>query len=92
MSTFGGWTYTCDRAATVRAYSQASTGGVDKCTCNGCRNFVLVRDEVFPAAFVDEHPFARLSARCRHYDSPAVPTAGGALVHPGAVAHFSSWR
>ena len=30
-----------------------------------------------------EHPFARLSARWRHYDSRAVPTAGGALVHPG---------
>jgi hypothetical protein len=53
MSTFGKWAYTCDRSATAEAYSQVSAGGVDTCTCNGCRNFVLVRDDVFPAAFVE---------------------------------------
>lgn len=53
MTTFGNWTYTCDRTATVQAYAQAITGNVNKCTCDGCRNFVLVRDEVFPSAYVE---------------------------------------
>src|SRR6266404_7597834 len=37
--------------ATADAYSRAQ-GGADTCTCNACRNFVMVRDRVFPGAFL----------------------------------------
>ena len=53
MRTFGEWSYTCDRAATVEAYSQESGGGVETCGCIWCRNFLLARDHVFPLAFTD---------------------------------------
>ena len=52
MSSLGGKRYTCDRAATENAYSRADIGGVESCSCEGCRNFVLVRDEVFPPSFL----------------------------------------
>jgi len=40
-----------DRVATVAAYSQMKQGGADLCTCSGCRNFVVLRDRVYPDAF-----------------------------------------
>ena len=49
---FGEWEFTCDRSATVAAYSRATAGGTDTCTCDGCRNFVLDRDRVYPHSFV----------------------------------------
>ena len=49
---FGDWLYTCDRPATVEAYSPAQNGGADSCGCNGCRNFVVVRYLVLPTEFV----------------------------------------
>lgn len=53
MSAFGKWSYSCDREATVEAYSQASAGGVETCGCIWCRNFLLVRDHTFPPAFAE---------------------------------------
>ena len=49
---FGEWEFTSDRQATVAAYAQAAAGGAGTCSCNGCRNFVLVRDRVYPPEFV----------------------------------------
>ena len=49
---FGEWQYTCDRAATIEAYAEATDAGADNCTCNGCRNWVEVRDRVFPVEFL----------------------------------------
>ena len=84
MNTFGKWTYTCDRTATTQAYSQASTGNVDKCTCNGCRNFVLVRDEVFPAAFIELLQSLGID-----------PHKDGEIYHNGRLAHgrhdYAGW-
>ena len=37
---------------TVKAYSSVDLGGAGACTYNGCRNFVVVRDRVFPARFI----------------------------------------
>lgn len=51
MATFGDWEYTCDRAATIEAYSRANEGGADACSCNACRNFVAARGSVFPPTF-----------------------------------------
>ena len=51
METFGLWEFTCDRPATVEAYSRAEAGGSDTCPCNTCRNFAVVREEVFPGVF-----------------------------------------
>jgi hypothetical protein len=48
----GEWIFTNDADATGEAYSRADAGGVDTCTCNACRNFVSVRDRVFPPAFL----------------------------------------
>jgi hypothetical protein len=53
MSAFGDWLFTCDRAATAESYSQTTAGGAETCGSGGCRNFLLVRDQVFPPAFVD---------------------------------------
>lgn len=53
MSSFGDWLYTCDRGLTTEAYSEAPAEGVETCDCNGCRNFVLVRERVFPSAFIE---------------------------------------
>jgi hypothetical protein len=52
VSNLGEWLYTADRSATVKAYSSVDLGGAEGCTCNGCRNFVVVRDRVFPARFI----------------------------------------
>src|SRR5437867_2740993 len=48
MATLGSWEYTCDRSATMKAYSRANRGGSDTCSCNTCRNFDVARDTVFP--------------------------------------------
>jgi hypothetical protein len=53
MATFGGWMYRADPDATVAAYNVAERGGVESCQCAGCRNFLSVRDSVFPAPFLD---------------------------------------
>jgi len=42
-----------DREATAAAYSQVSQGWADRCTCQGCRNFVLQRDRIYPVEFRD---------------------------------------
>jgi hypothetical protein len=49
---FGPWKFTCDREATATAYSRASHGNSDRCTCNECRNFSAARLTVYPAQFV----------------------------------------
>jgi hypothetical protein len=48
MATFGQWEYTCDSSATEHAYLRAGVGGAESCGCNTCRNFVAVRDKLFP--------------------------------------------
>jgi hypothetical protein len=53
LARFGEWEFTCDSEATVAAYAQVMAGGADTCTCTWCRNFRVVRDRVFPAAFVE---------------------------------------
>jgi hypothetical protein len=53
MRTFGKWKFTCDEASTREAYSQAKAGSAEACSCNGCRNFVEVRDQFFPPPFVE---------------------------------------
>jgi hypothetical protein len=49
---FGKWEFTCDSQATFDAYAREAAGGADTCTCTGCRNFRLVRDRVYPKAFL----------------------------------------
>ena len=52
MSSFDAWKYRADRDATILAYARTERGGADTCNCAGCRNFRLVRAEVFPAEFL----------------------------------------
>jgi len=52
MPSFGQWTYTADRDATLLAYGRAERGWADKCGCAECRNFKLARLCTFPAAFL----------------------------------------
>ena len=57
----------------MEAYARADGGGADACTCNGCRNFVKVRDRVFPTKFVsfleslgiDPHKDGEVYHNCR---------------------------
>jgi hypothetical protein len=53
ISRFGEWEFTCDREATRAAYERAEAGGADTCSCVWCRNFVLVRDRVYPSQLVE---------------------------------------
>ncbi len=52
MATFGMWEFTNDRMATINAYTLIERGGSDTCSCNGCRNFVAARDNVYPSEFI----------------------------------------
>jgi hypothetical protein len=52
MAALGEWLFMCDRKATADAYTRAQAGGADTCACDCCRNFVAVRDSVFPGAFL----------------------------------------
>jgi hypothetical protein len=52
LAKFGEWDFTCDRQATVDGYARQVAGGSDTCTCIWCRNFRLVRDQVYSAAFL----------------------------------------
>jgi hypothetical protein len=53
MAAFGQWQFEYDPEATQLAYSHVERGGAESCNCNGCRNFVAVRDRVFPKAFLE---------------------------------------
>ncbi|MEQ1520549.1 MAG: hypothetical protein ABL936_04685 [Aestuariivirga sp.] len=52
MATFGDWTYSVDRNATIEAYRAVNHGGSMDCECTGCRNFLLARTKVFPTSFL----------------------------------------
>jgi len=52
MTAFGQWEYSCDHEATVKAYLATEFGGAESCKCNGCRNFIAVRDKVLPDEFL----------------------------------------
>lgn len=52
MLTFGDWSYSLDRDATLEAYQVVEHGGSETCECAGCRNFLLARAKVFPASFL----------------------------------------
>jgi hypothetical protein len=52
LNSFGEWEFQVDRAATVDAHAREPQGGADTCTCNGCRNFVVARDSVYPDEFL----------------------------------------
>lgn len=81
---FGEWEFTCDRSTTVDAYSRATAGGADTCTCNGCRNFVLVRDRVYPQSFV---AFLESVGVDPHKDGEAYHTGE---ISPGNH-HYGGW-
>ena len=52
MVALGEWLFTTHLHTTQIAYSAIDAGGADGCDCNECRNFVAVRDRMFPPAFV----------------------------------------
>src|SRR5271156_2136828 len=52
MSSVGNWEFTCDRQATLDSYARAAHGGADRCSCNGCRNFIVARERAFPLEFI----------------------------------------
>ena len=81
---FGEWEFTLDRAATVAAYARTDAGGADACSCIGCRNFVLVRDQVYPKTFA------------AFLESVGVdPHKDGEAYHTGEIApghhHYGGW-
>ena len=52
MEALGKWKYSNDRDSTILAYSKVESGGSENCQCNGCRNFVAARNNVFNSAFL----------------------------------------
>lgn len=52
MASIGDWEFTCDRQATLDSYVRAAHGNSERCSCNGCRNFVVAREQAFPQEFV----------------------------------------
>ena len=84
MDSLGQWRYTCDRVATAEVYSRASLGYSSQCNCNGCRNFVAARAEVFPPAFLS--PLTALGID---------PAKDGEVYHDGRVSpgkhHYGGW-
>jgi hypothetical protein len=52
MRELGQWRFACDQEATRAAYAEISRGGAASCDCNGCRNFVAARKQVFPHEFI----------------------------------------
>ena len=52
MATLGDWRFTVDREATASAYADTLAGYSATCTCCWCRNFLLVREKVFPKEFL----------------------------------------
>ena len=52
MPNFGQWKYSAYREATINAYRQTKSGGVDICNCATCRNFRVAREHVFPEGFL----------------------------------------
>jgi hypothetical protein len=51
MPELGSWHFRSDRDATAAAYDHVAAGNSATCTCRHCRNFLLVRDAVFPVGF-----------------------------------------
>jgi hypothetical protein len=52
MPAFGQWQYSVDRDATAAAYARVAHGDAVRCGCNGCRNVIAARPQVFPTEFV----------------------------------------
>jgi hypothetical protein len=47
------WDIRYDYEATLAAYAQIERGGTQLCSCCHCRNFLQVREEVYPKEFRD---------------------------------------
>jgi hypothetical protein len=45
---FNRWNLDIDIEATRRAYKISSAGAADICACDGCRNFAIQREYIFP--------------------------------------------
>jgi hypothetical protein len=45
----GGWVVEIDPVATASAYADQAPSYAERCGCVGCRNFIAVREEAFPA-------------------------------------------
>jgi hypothetical protein len=84
MAAFGAWQFTCDRQATEDAYAREGTGNSAHCTCNGCRNFVVARCDVYPKAFL-----TLLDSLGIH------PAKDGEVYHNGRLSpgihHYGGW-
>jgi hypothetical protein len=42
------WTFSSDVEKTISAYRHAKGGSADSCTCENCKNFVQLRDSIYP--------------------------------------------
>jgi hypothetical protein len=86
MSAFGDWLFTCDRAATAESYSQTTAGGAETCGSGGCRNFLLVRDQVFPPAFVDLlRSLALIPTKTARFTTTLSWRLGGTTMRGGSI-------
>jgi hypothetical protein len=47
------WIFDCDVEATQQAYESILVGGLEGCSCSGCRNFLEQRKSVFPQEVVN---------------------------------------
>lgn len=51
LVTFRDWTFELDFERTYEVYQSVELGSPEKCSCNGCKNFVAQRDKIYPPEF-----------------------------------------
>jgi hypothetical protein len=87
----GPWIVKYDAEATRAAYGQIENGDADKCSCGPCRNFVQVREKIYPEQAlrvfdrlgIDYRKEAKLSHVCR--ESPGWHFYNGSFYFFGII-------
>jgi hypothetical protein len=81
---FRRWVVSVDRRATELAYRDMSGEGAEACACSMCRNFVAVRDSLYPAEvrmlFEDLGVDHRRETEVMHY-----------CREPSGLHHYGGW-
>lgn len=81
---FRDWVFEVDQQLTKQAYQKVSGSSADTCVCDDCKNYVVCRDNVFPAEI--KRLFNDLGI---DYNKEAEITAWEKL--PNGLHHIGGW-